>query len=406
MSHKVIHPIHTPILAVFAIVVALATNAWTVPTETVLYGFKGSPDGALSQADLIFDTSGNLYGTTGGGGAFGFGTVFKLSPSQSGWKETILYSFHGGVDGANPIGGLVFDARGNLYGTAAYGGNNSCPQGCGVVFKLSKLVSGKWSESVLHSFAGGTDGEEPHGDLVLDSGTLYGTTRVGGIHNLGIVFALTPLNGQWTKKTLHNFSGGTDDGYPTAGLTLDSHGNLYGMTTGGVGSVFKLTRTTTGGWTYKSFFYFGNVGAVGDLPQGKLLVDSGGHLYGTTYAGGNPGQGVVFELTHTVTGWVETTLYAFSGGSDGANPGAGLVRDANGVLYGTTQRGGTNNGGVVFGLTRTLGVWQEIVLHNFPVGSVDGEIPLAEMILDSVGNLYGTTYLGVNYSGVVFELRP
>ena len=142
---------------------------------------------------------------------------------------------------------------------------------------------------------------------------------------------------------------------------------------------------------YKSFFYFGGVGAVGDLPQGKLLVDSGGHLYGTTYAGGNPGQGVVFELTHTVTGWVETTLYAFSGGSDGANPGAGLVRDANGVLYGTTQRGGTNNGGVVFGLTRTLGVWQEIVLHNFPVGSVDGEIPLAEMILDSVGNLYGTT---------------
>jgi hypothetical protein len=189
-------------------------------------------------------------------------------------------------------------------------------------------------------------------------------------------------------------------------LTFDGHGNLFGMTTGGVGSAFKLTKATAGQWRYRSLFCFCNAGAVGESPQGKVILDSSGRLYGATYTGGTNGAGVVFRLTQTSAGWSETVLYGFTGGTDGGNPGAGLARDSTGRLYGTTQFGGTGSHGVAFRLTHTSTGWIDKVLHSFPTGTVDGTVPLASMILDSAGNLYGTTYSGTASSGTVFEITP
>jgi uncharacterized repeat protein (TIGR03803 family) len=397
------------------------------PSFTVLHSFAESPtDGAHPEAGLTLDVAGNLYGTTLVGGpepsacgTLGCGTVFKLTPTGT---ETVLHSFAGGpTDGSESFSGLIRDTAGNLYGTLFSGGAH----GSGVVFKLSP--SG--AETVLHSFTGGADGGYPAAPLVQDAaGNLYGTTTGGGAvpgsAEGGVVFELircASAPSGYDFKVLYSFTG-ADGSYPTGALIRDSAGNLYGTTdvggatstchpTHGCGVVFKLSPTGTE-TVLHSF-----AGPDGANPfRAGLARDAAGNLYGTTQNGGaassacaNSGFGtcgVVFKLSPAGT---ETVLHTFTGGADGANPLAGLVRDAAGNLYGTASDGGAacfDNAitcGVVFKLSPT---GAETVLHTF-TGGADGGQPEAGLIQDLTGNLYGTTVFGGAYGlGVVFKLTP
>jgi uncharacterized repeat protein (TIGR03803 family) len=322
--------------------------------ETVLHNFTGSPtDGSNPAAELISDASGNLYGTTISGGAYGSsnhsdttlsggasgsGVVFKLDPTG---KESVLYSFTGGSDGGDPLAGLIMDQAGNLYGTTRFGG-----LGAGVVFKLD--LTGK--ETVLYSFTGGADGLNPYATLVRDgAGNLYGTTLQGGSFNLGVVFKLDSTG---TETVLHHFTGGADGASPVAGLIQDPAGNLYGTTPYGgdlsvfqglgCGVVFKLDPTGK-----ETVLYTFRGGADGCQPRARLVRDPAGNLYGTTdTSGACPLCGVVFKLDMTGK---ETVLHTFTG-PDGRQVDVGLIRDANGDLYGVTEEGGTSDQGVVFKL--------------------------------------------------------
>jgi len=274
-------------------------------TETVLYNFSGYPDGAYPYAGLIFDAVGNLYGTTEYGGTYskcygGCGTVFVLTPAAGGgWTETVLLSFndHGG---AYPAASLILDASGNLYGTTYEGG----AFGVGTAFELTPQTGGGWKEKVLHDFNNnGKDGYYPEAGLIFDAtGNLYGTTYGGGADNVGAVFRLTrKASGGWAEKILHDFNdNGKDGAYPAAGLIVDASGNLYGTTYGGafgLGTAFELTPKAGGGWTEKILHRFNDNGKDGNHPQASLVFDASGNLYGTTYDGGVYGDGTVFEIT-------------------------------------------------------------------------------------------------------------
>jgi uncharacterized repeat protein (TIGR03803 family) len=288
---------------------------------------------------LIQDSAGYFYGTAETGGADGKGTIYKLDGSG---HQTVLYSFTGGADGAYPLSGLTQDAAGNFYGTTINGGS----AGFGVVFKLDQMGH----ETVLHNFSG-SDGSAPYTGVTFDSaGNLYGTATQGGTRG-GVVYKLDPV-GNYTA--LHDFTYGSDGGFPQAGVTLDSAGNLYGTTYSGgppsgdyPGVVYKVDSAGNFSVLY-SFTGF----ADGGGSRSNMVFDSTGNLYGTTQYGGrgpcsNFGCGVVFELNPTGQ---QTVLYSFSGGSDGSEPGTGLIRDAAGNLYGTTSGGGTGYG-VVYKLT-------------------------------------------------------
>jgi uncharacterized repeat protein (TIGR03803 family) len=285
-----------------------ANGGWQ---ETVLHSFSGS-DGCLPQAGLVFDSAGNLYGTTYEGGTDDQGSVFELSPGSNGvWTETVLYSFTGGNDGGNPAAGLIFDGGGNLYGTAFYGGGGPCSNGyqagCGDVFELSPTSSG-WSLSVLYNFSGTNDGNNPAATLTFDhNGNLYGTTEYGGNSGCcGTAFELSPASGGWIESNLYSFTGGADGVDPICQLVLDAQGNIYGATpwyrNSGNGSVFELIPLSGGGWSEKTLYDFDtdhNVDAVrdGSDPGGGVVFDGAGHLIGVTAGGGEFDAGTVFELT-------------------------------------------------------------------------------------------------------------
>jgi uncharacterized repeat protein (TIGR03803 family) len=355
----------------------------------VLYAFTGGSDGGSPYGGLVFDAAGNLYGTTYEGGvtncirgnvAYGCGVVFKLSPGSQGWTESVLYTFTGGSDGGSPISTLIFDAAGNLYGTTVYGGDTSAHactngngSGCGVVFELSPTSSGGWTQSVIHSFAAGKDGFNPFAGLTSDAaGNLYGTTAYGGDPNAcfgtgcGTVFKLVSANGTWTETVLYAFTG-KNGAYPTDGLILDAQGDLFGNTTnGGGGAVnlcgvagcgvaFELSPSSGAAWKETVLHRFG--GIVGKYPQGNLVFDAAGNLYGTTLQDGAPGScmgrgcGAVFELTPGTGGkWTAIPLHDFKH-TDGANPGSGVIFGAGNTLYGTTAGGGKGGYGTVFQLT-------------------------------------------------------
>lgn len=415
-------------LPIFLVALLLAANALAAaPTETVLYSFPGGSSGANPYAGLILDSAGALYGTTGGGGAStkcnlgsGCGTVFKLTPpaTKTGtWTESVLYSFQGvtAKDGSGPQASLVFDAAGALYGTTASGGAS----GFGTVFKLTPPATqgGAWTETVLYSFKGSTDGSSPASGLIFDTkGALYGTTSVGGANNFGIAFKLTaPTKGTtWVESILYTFKGLSDGGKPYAGLVLKAN-NLYGTTLDGgsssEGTVFELTAPAKLGqpWTETVLYSFTG-GKDGGKPYAGLIFDKAGALYSTTGLGGSGGFGAVFKLAPpTVTGgaWTESVLFDFGGGPDGSYARYGLVFDAKGNLYSTTGVG-TTNSGVVFELTPPLvagGLWTETVLWTFTGGS-DGGDTTAGLALKN-GVLYGTTSLGGLLSkGTVFEVVP
>jgi uncharacterized repeat protein (TIGR03803 family) len=351
------------------------------------------------------------------------GTVFELTPTTTGkWDRRILHSFNG-KDGANPFSALIFDSTGNLYGTTSQGGNLSgCGGvGCGVVFKLAPDANGMWTETVLHVF-NEKNGAIPYASLVFDSaGNLYGTTVFGGniessqcgknIPGCGVVFELSPgTDGKWTTRVLHAFNptyNANDGAYPYASLILDSVGNLYGTTLlsgTGSGTVFRLTPAKDGGWNEKVLHNFD--GTDGAYPYASLLFDTAGTLYGTTEIGGAFRMGTVFELIPRANDrWEHVTLHNFSGNGDGASPN-GLIFDRAGNLYGTTSDDGIKNTGTVFRLTpQNSGKWSETVLFKF--NGKDGAHPQASLILDAAGNLFGTTVNGgASGFGSVFELTP
>lgn len=402
--------------SIVALSVVIGGLALTIPTraqtETVLYSFTGGADGWYPAASLVIDSKGNFYGTTSN-------TVFKLTASG---VLTTLHTFTGGSDGgSSQSNSLIIDAQGNLYGTTEDGGNAGCynSYGCGVVFKMSTFGE----ETVLYTFTGGADGANPWAGVKLDTaGNLYGTTENGGAYNYGTVFKLAP---DGTETVLYSFAGGTDGAFPLAGVTLDTQGNVYGTTylggqggDQGYGTVFEITPS---GSEIQLFDFYSACSPEkgcpdGEVPKAGVVLDSVGNIYGTTVFGngkgkrcgkGDNGCGVAFKLapSHTMTKiWRFTGLHG-----DGSMPYAGLVFDAAGNLFGTTFEGGTSViGGTVFEIPKKKGPRK--VLYNFcPQSSKcpDGEGPRANVVLDANGNLYGTTLLGGAYGyGTVFKLTP
>ncbi len=471
-------------LAIF-ITCALASAAYAAsPREKVLYQFQGTPNGAGPQSSLIVDSTHHLYGTTPHGGqgkcgSSGCGTVFELIPPAPGagkWTEKVLYSFQGGNDGALPQAGLVLDRSGNLYGTTASGGGNSTAfgcaldgnAGCGTVFRLSRPTTkgGVWTETVLYAFQGNPDGSQPMGSLIIDvKGNLYGTTAEGGAgyctnqnpdSGCGSVFELSsPLQqgADWTEDILYAFNGSPADGeVPMGGLIFDRKGNLYGTTSAGGpscggtdfcgGTVFQLTPPARKGnpWTETELTTFlgAPLGEGSTFPGASLIFDKQGNLYGTTLLGGNgacntyeeetfPSCGTIFSLSPPTSGgaWTLTAIYSFNGTADGGYPAyygsANLAIDDQGNLYGTTPVAGDQPGcsfltripdpgcGTVWKLTPppTSGeVWTETTLHAF-AGTTDGAAPLSGVIFKD-GILFGTTtgQGSSESSGTVFSIVP
>jgi uncharacterized repeat protein (TIGR03803 family) len=400
-------------LAILAVTVLL-TGTRVAAREKLLYSFYPNGRGGLNpEPGLISDAAGNFYGTTTSGGADGVGTVFELTPKAGGgWTEKVLHTFKSnGRDGNYPLAGVIFDASGNLYGTTPRGGIHNA----GTVFQLTPGTAGGWVETVLYSFH---NGPGPVAGLIVDAaGNLYGTTQHGGAYLLGAVFELTPrVGGGWTKKVLHSFNSSRGDGIlPSAGVIFDTLGNLYGTTSdGGVygtGTVFELTPTAGGGWTERVLHNFTNDGKDGQYPFASLIFDAAGNLYSTTNYGGsgacsNVGCGTVFELMPKAGGgWTEKVLHSFNS-KDGQWPSAGVIFDAVGNLYGTTPDGGAFGYGIVFKLTTTTsGRWKEQVLQTF--NGKNGQYPNGGLSIDGSGNLYGTTvYGGAHGYGTAFEITP
>jgi uncharacterized repeat protein (TIGR03803 family) len=387
------------VLAVVAITLTLALSSWASSTEKVLYTFQGTGDGVEPIGGVVRDAKGNLYGTTrfnfqSSGPPTGFGLVYQLTPTKSGeFKEKVIYAFQGEVvDGQSPQSSVVFDAAGNLYGTADGG-----LFGCGIVYKLAPAQKGPWTETIIHqfnAFEGHNDGCAPVGSLIFDkAGNLYGTTSQGG--------------------------GGTTDTFCTNGC----------------GTVFKLVPNKDGSWTetiLHALHKGGGGSPDGQNPFDSVVFDNTGNLYGTTLAGGPDDLGTVFKLTPATSGkWTETLLFKFhdlvNNPPDGASPMAGVVLDPSGNLYGTTLGGGggAGGGGVVFKLTRgSDGKFKESVIHRFSLsksGFQDGMMPAGGLIMDSAGNLFGTTFLGGGHNeplcqiagqqvfegcGTIFKLTP
>ena len=267
--------------------------AWT---QTVLYRFGGSGDGANpGYGDLTFDQAGHIYGTTYFGGNNAQGVVYELTPSNGSWTESAIYVFSGASDGGNPYSSVIFDKAGNLYGTTFAGGDN----GYGTVFQLKASGSG-WTENTLYAFQNSTDGGRPFGGVVFDTaGNLYGATSSGGSGSGGTAYELMPSNGNWTFGAVYSFVGSAYLPGAYDSLTMDAAGNLYGTTTKdgahGLGSVFKLTPSN-GGWTETDLYDFVS-GSGGAVPYGSVVVDANGNLYGTASQGGANGYGVIWEIT-------------------------------------------------------------------------------------------------------------
>lgn len=346
----------------------LSANAKTV----AIHHFNGR-DGTSPEGPMLRDSAGNLYGVTSYGGKSDDGVVFELSPPAIGggkWTETVLHSFAGGTDGLHPERGLTFDGSGNIYGSTFGGGN--CPDSCGTIFELSPpAFSGDgWTETVLHRFRGPNfgDGGAPNGNLIFDrAGNMYGTAKAGGLVGCtispgpcGVAFELSPPSspgGQWTESVLYTFTGVPDGAFPAGGLTVDTHGNLYGTTEeGGSG------RCNDG--------------------EGNII-----------------GCGTAYRLKLRGGVWKESIIFDFHAAESG--PGSDLVFDDAGQLYGAANYD-------VFRLQPPAsgGLWTENLLYRFPEG-ISGSITESDVIFDGAGNLYGTTTAsGLTGFGTVYELSP
>jgi uncharacterized repeat protein (TIGR03803 family) len=401
-----------------ALVVGSTNIAGVTPSragsqEQVLHSFQEDNNGAYPQSGVVVDSKGNIYGTTSLAGADGAGTVFQLTPA-SGSGFTLLHTFNGTSDGANPRSSLLLKS-GKLYGTTIGAGSSIF----GTVFELTPDSSG-WTYKVIHSFTGGADGGFPSGDLRSDAkGNFYGTTAAGGgsrncTSGCGTVFQLNRSpGGTWTEKALYSFQGGTDGAGPSGALAMDRAGSLYGSTvqggsnqcSAGCGTAFKLSRTSKGAWQKKTLSAFADM-QLGWMPYSGLTFDRTGNLYGTTSLGGNlncnppNGCGTVFKLNPQGK---QIVIHRFvNTDGDGMFPMAGLVLGAAGHLYGTTYYGGTYGSGTVFRLT-TSG--KLATVHDFT--GDDGAFPEAPLFWDGAGHLYSTTFEGgTGSTGTVFVVTP
>ena len=414
------NPLPFTMLCLLLLIIACAFSTASAQTLTTLFAFNGT-DGAEPFQSNLLDIGGTLYGTTGYGGTYNAGTIFKLDSTG---KETVIYSFTGGTDGNLPSSGLTVDSKGNAYGTTFYGGDLNCElitttPGCGVVYKLTS--TGKFS--VVYAFTGSTDGAWPQGVIPDSSGNLYGPAYYGG--NLscpytgigcGVIFKIDTTG---KETAVYTFQDGTDGGIPNGFVTMDQSGNIYGATIyggtladcngAGCGVIFKVTPAGK-----ETVLYSFTGGTDGGAPNGSLLMDHPqGNIYGTAYLGGDlqctsipntTGCGVVFKLSPNGH---ETVLHAFKG-TDGAGPSWGLL-DYKGNGYGTTIYGGASGFGVAFELTSK---GKETPLYSF-TGGTDGAYPQSGLIVDKSGNMFSNTVFGGNLScnspngcGTVFKFVP
>ena len=424
------------ILFALAILPLAATQAQTF---TVLHSFTGQQDGSGPDAGLTLDAAGNLYGTAYAGGNntlytchfTGCGVVFKLSRRHSTWVLSPLNTFNV-INGIGPVAPVVFGPGGLLYGSTSQGGVQDCSNlgypGCGVVYTLQPSATActtalcSWTESLIHQFSNlQTDGYYPAGSLAFDqAGNVYGATAFGGErgdclgYGCGTVFQLTRSGSGWVKTTLadYNFYDG-DPSILYSGLIIDRAGNLYGSSeeggSQGNGTVFELSRSGSG-WTTTILhnFSFGGEGQ----PIGGLVMDNAGNIYGTTSYGGSGDGGVVFQLSPSNGGWSYSIIANLVGGASSSGPQGSLAMDAAGNLYGTTYNEGAFQCGNVFKLTPSGGQWNFTDLHDFTCGN-DGGYPAAGVTLDGSGNLFGTTSnfgpsgtCSGHGCGVVWEITP
>jgi len=397
-------------VAIFAVIFALALTAWA-STEKVLWNFKGGSDGSEPWSNyFISDAKGNLYAATAAGGTYSAGTVFMLSPAG---KETVLYEFKGSNgDGSAPHGRLAFDADGEIYGTTQGGGTN----GTGTVYRLSPKSGGGWTEKVIYNFsATGADGTAPSAGMTIAAdGTMYSTTPDGGAFGAGTVFSLKKTSKGWKQTVIQNLNGSSNGGFPYEGLMMDTAGNLYGAAptggTSGQGVIYRLSLTKKGWVDTVLHSFTGQNGDGAGLYWIDLISDKSGNIYGATSFGGTNGTGTVWELVYSETKktYSESILYEFgaSGSGDGNNPYGGLAMDSKGNLYGTTLYGGPSNIGTFYKLTKQGKTWKETILHSF-VAANDGNEPTGNPYIDATGRLYGMTQTGGKSNlGIVYRITP
>jgi hypothetical protein len=448
MTHKNSSPHILRIGLVFTIALTLAVRASAEWKEKVLYSFQGGTnDGSLPVGGVVSDKQGNIYGALQGYGSGSCtpigddcGAVYQLSPpAQKGgaWTETLIYEFQGkgANDGELPNSGLIIDKASNLYGVTAYGGTGNCTllgvaAGCGTVYELSppQQQGGAWIETILYSFPATKQGYLPNGNSVFDkAGNLYGATTFGGTKDggcngfyggqCGVIFELSlpkKQGGAWTEKTLHSFANIPDGAEPNGGLILDGKGTIYGTTyyggyncphnsNQGCGTVFSLARSKAGNWNEIQLHVFKN-GSDGTEPAGGLISDGKGALYGTALGGSSSGGGVAFQLTEKSGGrWKDTVLAWFSNDGPGAFT-TGLTFDSSGNVYGPTNEGAEFRGTVVrlTAPAKRNDRWKPSVLYTFQ-GSPDGADPSGQLIFDGTGSLYGTTQYGGSGTGCSFH---
>jgi len=406
----------------WAVLALLFTEVLSAQTYSVIHNFTDTPDGAQPDAGLTMDRAGNLYGTTPLGGfagsqscPAGCGTVYRLSRTSNGWTITILHAFGGPrSDGADPFSRVIFGRDGALYGTTYSGGTG--PRG--TVFRLSPPAKScgnvpcPWEESHYSFPADYLSGAGPIAEVAFDAqGDLYGTTDVGGPNycrnvpnSCGVLYKLTTPIQEWNQSVIWDFEESSGNS-PYGGITFDASGNIFGVTTVGgsadLGTFYEMTESA-GSWTHTVLYNFTGQ-SDGAAPDGNLLEDAEGNLYGTAAAGGSGGGGTVFEFSPSGSGWNFSVLHSFSG-TEG--PVAGLTMDANGNLYGTTLHDGSFGYGNVFRLTKSNGYWNYVSLHDFS-GGADGWASYSTVLIDAAGNLYGTAALGGAIGGgVVWEITP
>ncbi len=438
--------------SIFVTAMVAVSPLMAAKTSAVVWPFTGGPDGYSPRGDLIL-VSGIFYGTSSAGGATNDGAVYQITPGTTGGTETAVWNFTGGADGSFPNAGVIADSAGNLFGTTELGATN----GAGAVYRLTPPAAGQtaWTENTLWNFTGGVDGGQPTGALIFDqtgSGTLFGTTRSGGTSNAGTVFRLDPPaggTGPWTETVIWSFTGGTDGAQPLAGLYQNPTTKvLFGTASiggsSGAGVVFQLSPPSGSGsaWTLIPL-WSPTGGSDGAAPTGSLIADTTGALYGTTKFGGNQtcpmagypyygepnsdtdpalnapyvgiganGCGVVFKLTPpAISGgsWTQSVIWSFTGAQDGGNPVAGLV-DVSGVLYGLTPAYGSAIGaseskggsftGSIYALTPPSQPGGAYTETNFPVpfGQTIGTYARGNILVGPGGKFYCTaSYGGPNW---------
>lgn len=383
---------------------AIAPNA-QAQTFSVLHTFTG-PDGLMPYSGVTLDAAGNLYGTTFGGGVNGMGAVYQLKHIGSGYFHYQLHAFTGGTDGAVPIGGVIFGPDGQLYGTTYNGGYEDS----GVVFSLHpqasfcRSVNCPWVETTLYNFASFDNSFGAlYGEVAFDqAGNLYGTLAYGGSHSCGSVYQVSRSGGGWTGTTIYSFSSTAN---PTHNVIVDSAGNLYGTTDVqgqyDAGAVFELTPNGSG-WTEQDIASLGAPG-TGGYPLGGLIKDSAGNFYGGET--GLNGNASVFELSPSGGGWQLAMPYTWSFSNDVEGPVGNLVMDSSGNLYGTTMSLGAHGYGNIFKLTRNGDGWTYADLYDFQDNG-DGAYPAGDLSIDGEGNIYGTNTGDQSGHGVVWKLTP